>query len=322
MNEPGYRSSPYPETGALGNGSYAVAVDTDGSAITLTSTGTVMRTSRRIRQVLTLVSYPLAFTDYAAFGGDAFTEVKTDGTITGDIFQYGDIKYGSGIVNGDVYATGSADPGPSSPLPVPLPESPTLDTTYYDGQIAIAADSGGNKPPGDVNLADFGGVLYIDGSATFEGVTITGPGTIVTSDSLELKGDTVAGDDITFIAGGDLRMATGASVGSRCVLFAPGTVKIETGGNVTGVGSAILTPGKVEIKTKAVVQGIVYAGTGSNKIETESKVYGSVYSGGKMTIQTKSEVVHDPTRFPPTPPVGLGPGTGTPTLASATWEEI
>jgi hypothetical protein len=199
---------------------------------------------------------------------------------------------------------------------------PALDTSYYDGQIAIAASMGGPPPAGDVDISDYGGNLYVKGDASFDGVSISGQGLIVASGTLTIEGGSTAGNGVSFISGDMAKVTTDAAIGEGSVLYGARGVALDSRA-VIGSGAALLTPGTLSCKTRSAVAGLVYAG-GQAAMETKSRISGGLVAGASTEVQPDCVLAHDTAALPGTPPAGLeggGAWTGG-RVSPVAWEEI
>lgn len=316
-NEPDYRDNPTTVTGSIGGGDFSVGVIKNGDIYTLTSAGTLNNATRTITILVTLSPLWHDAFDYAIFGNSSNLELKTGTTVTGNVFQNGDIilrPYST--VSGYVDYTGMLEVGEGAsyntrPLPDPVPAFPALDLTYYSDEIATAASSGsGDKGYSSLDLS--GGTLYVSGNLVInEGGNITGPGTLVVACDAELKTGVTVGEDITIITGKVMTMNSGCAINANSVIYAGEKVELKEA-NVIMARSTILTPGKVEFKMGGTFKGIIYAGAGITDdtgvgLKEHTNVIGCIVCGAGIQVKDGCSITYDPSQFAIDLPTGLQP---------------
>lgn len=324
-NDASYRDDPTALNGSLETGSYSAVVSKNNDIYTIISTGTVGNVKRTVREDVTLTpDWPSAF-DYAIYGNSGELEIKEGVTITGDVFQNGDVELEAfATITGYLDVTGAIEAGDgatynSRPLPDPLPTFPALNTAYYDDQIAIAAGSGsGDQAYGNLDLG--GGTIYVSGSLQInQNGSITGPGTVVVANYIELQGGVTMGGGVTIISGMEIEMQQNVVVNANSVLYAAEKIEFQESGIIMD-NSAMITPGEIEFKESGVFSGIMYAG-GKIEIKENSTITGSVISGIGMEVKQGVNITYDASQFPGGIPIGI-PSTGKMDADVSKWEEI
>src|SRR3989338_8251205 len=170
-------NNPSTVDGNFSGGNYSVEISKNGSIYTLTSRGSIFpqganpsALDRTVRQTVQEgSSWPEAF-NYALFGNGGLMTIKENGSITGSIFQYGNVTIKeNSSVSEYVYTTGAVTSKPSSVytqgvLPDPMPTLPVLNTSvYFAPEITQAVQSGinGNQTYNSIDLT--GGNIYVNG---------------------------------------------------------------------------------------------------------------------------------------------------------------
>lgn len=215
--------------------------------------------------------------EYAVYvaGSDttAETYVGNNVTINGDILVSGDLEFGSNaVVSGDAQAGGditgdttgiTGDTDPATELPE---EPPSVESTYYDAQIAIAASypSGDKSYNGNKTVS---GVTYVNGNVTFGNnatITVTGVATIVATGTVLVSNNTTIGDNFHMIAAGLITLENNVIVGKYGRWYSSTGFELanntETGSADVGEGTAFITPGDIDIGNNVTFDGFLYAG--------------------------------------------------------------
>ncbi|NOZ63451.1 MAG: polymer-forming cytoskeletal protein [Caldiserica bacterium] len=327
----------------LGDGYYTVetfldGVDTD-TRITILSTGFLKggRGKKRVRKKILIRNLGSmgSFTKYALFWGNTdgvgtvninnSVDITRLGSASGDVFANGDISinHASRIAPGLVYSTGTVSGGgvyTPGGVPNPVPQFPTLDTSYYDSKLTIA----GTQPPGDWSLKGStynlnGSTLYVNGNVTIWTMAeLIGPGSIVATGNITLRNSSDI-SNVELIAGGTLRVENAVNVGGDNLLYSSTNIVIRNAASITG---NILSPGNITIENSAEVRGIVYSG-GTTQLRNSARIQGSIisdeFSGG--TITNAVHIIHDNAYIPSSPLPGLGGGSTTEVI-SLGFEEL
>jgi len=283
--------------------------DTEIYSVTVTSIGTSGGVSRKIQQTVEL-GLTWGFADYALyFGGTADMlvyqfDIGKEASIIGDIFGNGDISIGKDFyLDGDVRATGSisldkdstvtGELYPDSEMPAP---APVLDTSPYDEEIAVAAESS----VGDMSIS---GTLsstidtYVNGTATISGNISVATGEdakIVATGDIVISPGISVGQNITMITDGTLTAGESYSIGKNCLLYSSTLVDIQKDGNfaVTDAGSVIITPGTVKIAKGFGFYGFIFANT-RVEIAKDTDVTGVIAGNGTLYMGKDATLVHN-----------------------------
>lgn len=168
-------------------------------------------------------------------------------------------------------------------------EWPTLNTQYYDNYINNVygyAEYPEHEIKTDLDLTTLpDGVLYVydEDIKIKEGVTITGPGKIVSTKKVVAEKYVNIGPNVQMIAAEDLEIKEFSQVtGMESILYSSKNVKIKH--QETDIYGSIISPKKVEIDPESEfvkrgsIYGIVYCGTGDKAKIKHSIIYGSVVS--------------------------------------------
>lgn len=302
-----FRASPH-SISTNGTGCvYSVSVVADTTTnFTITSTGTVGRSTRIVQQTTVVVTnWPDAF-DYALAGFGGTMSIKNNDIITGNVYQVGSVDIGNSTVSGTVYSTDSGV------LPNPPPSPPNPDFSWYYGEISKTATLGGPMPSG--NLVS-GPTIYVTNSNATITQTIQGPRTLVFANNVTISG--LIGPSVWILAGGTITL--NSDVGDLNLMFA--TTGIDLGDTHTfGNQNCLLTHGDIIWKQKIVFYGIMYA---DGKIDYtngrgDMSLFGSAVSGGGFDFKNLGWLQYDPSQFPALPP-GF---TGVPVVIRVQWKEL
>ena len=315
----------------LGNGTYDVEVELlskngNDYVFAITSTGEVNSKNRVITQTLEVSpgqSWGI-FGEYALYADAGDMELKQGVSIEGSIFSNGDItlKQGVSVTGGEVLATGAIDSSGGTTyeegtLPDPLPSMPGIDTSYFNGELSIAATSNNYIVPSSLG----GGTVYLQGDAELaQGSTLSGPGTLVVEGDFELKQGSTIGEDVTIITGGDFEIKQGGTVNTNAVIYAGGDIEFKQGSvAMTNVG--LFAPnGSIELKQGGIFYGILYSGQ-EFEMKQGSTIVGSVIAGGHVEIKQGCTIIHDMSQFPDSIPQGIGSGGEEVQTTNISWSE-
>jgi Tfp pilus assembly protein PilX len=301
-----YRQSPTNLCGALAGVSYAVRVARTGDLYYLVSCSAVRACTRSIRQVVEVRAngWPDAFS-YALFGSNGDIDLKKGVTISGDVFDYGNISMAKDatVSNGMVYATGVVTGSGDfqvGGVPAEPPAPPTLDTTGYDNLLAQAASSTNTSVAFPVTLQ--GGTVYVKGSVSLG--QVTGPGTLVVSGDIDMGQAAYVSPGCTIISGGSLSFAKAGLVGSNGLFYARTEIRFAKDGTLLQ-GCTLLTPGTIDALKNFEMSGVMLA-LGPVLIKKDAVVLGSIVGSG-ITADKNLTVRYDPSLFTTNPPPGITP---------------
>ncbi len=156
-------------SGNLNNGVYVISFDSDNNELnqalpytqylTMMSSATIDDVKRNIRYIIS--SLPEAFCfSYYANNYSSQTFIKSNGTISGDMFFEGSVGSGSGTSSGTTYiSSGSGGTQISS-----YPEFPYIDSTLYDNLLISAAQSPSSYTNYALNFDDVSQCVQIPNS--------------------------------------------------------------------------------------------------------------------------------------------------------------
>jgi len=234
--------------------------------------------------------------------GDAYT----DGDITGDT---------SGI-------TGSWESDYEMPEDIP-----TLETTYFDNQIAIAQ----TYPSGNQNYAgvqNLSGSYFINGDVTFRPnviINITGTATIVATGKVRVRNGATMGDNLTVIADGLITIENNITIGKYNLWYS--SVGFDVGNNTEvanvgiGEGTQFITPGDVDFGNNINFAGFIYAG-GSLSLGNGTEFYGLIIADHIADIGENSSLSIAPFVMDWDSLQGItGGGAGPPKTEITNWDE-
>ena len=263
---------------SLSPGTFSVRyISAEVQKCTIEVTGTVGNVSRVIRsgfkKGVSLGDLAKDYTLYLGSGSGGSTSVGQNTTFNGDIFMHGNVTFGQNTtVTGDAYSTGSITGGtvdgtrePNDSLPAAIP---TLETTYYDQQIAYAASSGeAPKTYSQNNTYTLSGFTYIKGAQSVpQNVTfnVSGSATLVVSGNLTISQGCTFGDHLTVISGGTITIGQNVNIGRYGLWYARTAITVSQGADVSdlvaGTGTAFISPGNVSFGQNATFDGLIYAG--------------------------------------------------------------
>lgn len=208
---------------------------------------------------------------------------------------------------------------------------PTLNTQYYDDYIN---NVGGYNEQDDeieeetIYLSNYtDNVYYCDDDLEIDEATIVGPGVVVSTDDIDIEGNSDINPDVHIIAGDDIYINEMSDVrGMGSILYA--SDKVELTGSLTGVHGAIISPNYVKIENSSTysyrdgVQGIVYAGNYA-KIK-HTIIHGSIVTDYVYDEEIKcTEMKWLSSYLPTTVPPGFTGGSSsiTVTVKNGTWRE-
>lgn len=280
-----WSAPPTTETKSFSGGYFSITTsDESKNRITFTVTGitTIGATTfrRGIRSTIRRTGGGLGSIaeDYVLYwgGNTAGTGEATIGNnvaITGDILANSDIYLGNNTtVSGDAYSSGdiSGDTtGVNGDIEedYEMPEEPpSLESTYYDDQIAIAA----TYPPGEKTYSGnktISGVTYVNGNVIFHlnsTINVTGVATIVATGTVLVRNNVTIGDNLHVIAGGLITFENNIQIGKYGIWYSSVGFDVannaEVGDVGVGEGTAFITPGDIDFGNNITFDGFLYAG--------------------------------------------------------------
>jgi len=322
-NDNGFRWRRTSLTESFGDGSYRITVENgnDPLQVKITIRGNCGAKSRTLQAYY--YTYPPAF-NYAVFSTQALFNMFNNSSISNaSVYADNNVYIGPGarINNGLFVTAGHAVTGEGSyilyPIPFPAPSFPTLDTSYYDSQIAIAAQAS----PGDRSYHWPWPIpnpsIYVNGNVYLD-TTVYGSGQIVATGNINIQSSAYISSNISIISGGNLVFEDHASVQDDCVLFARQQMTIQSVDNQNHV--SFVCPGQINVANNAQLDGIMYGG--SVTFGNTAYLYGSLMAGNYGTqnvLQNNARVYYYHSHFPTVPPPGLA---GAYSQVSGSWKEI
>ena len=267
-------------------------------------------------------------------GGDS--TIGNNVTINGDIFVNGDLNIGNnGNVSGDVYATGEVNSGDGTDISgttesdaEPPYDPPTLETTYYDIQIANAVGCGvGDTTWDNENIP---GLTEIDGNLTVnqnKTISLTGVATVVVTGTVLIRNNARIGDNIRVIAGGLITIQNNVILGKNQLWYS--TVGFDVGNNAevgtveVGEGTQFITPGNISFGNNIEYYGFIYCG--GDIVQTGNNFYfeGNMIVGGDINVDNNTTLILNPDLVDPADIIGVGEGMeGEESFTVTRWEEV
>ena len=290
-------------TESFAGGSYTIRVGNASTGnIIITAEGTYRGITRTIQALYSL--YPTAL-DYGIVNTNNLT-LGSGSQVRGDIYSEGTITNNGGSIEGDVWT-------PANP-PDPVPTIPTLDTSYYDSEIAAAyaQNININTVRGFTNLG--GGKLYDKNNMTIIG-TIVGPGVICAAHDLTVKWGATIDQNIMLIAGNDLKFEYNISMGNNSTMYAGHSLNF-TNSLVIADKATLISPNLVFVGGWQRINGIIFANQAN--LGSQSTVRGNII-GGSATLGENSSFTYDQNSRPATPPPGLDTSFS---FIKGSWKEL
>lgn len=278
--------------------------------------------------------------DYALYAfafpsGDGDANLGSNVIINGDIYVNADLVIGSNVtINGDASASGDVSLGINSSITGetsinvdPPADPPSLETTYYLQQIALAAASPyGNQSWGSRALS---GTTYVNGNLSISNnanITLTGVATVVVTGTLNTNNNVNYGANLTLIAGGAVSIQNNVNIGANNTWYSNTGFNINNNadiGTVTvGSGTVFLTPGYFNISNNCDFYGLIFAG-GTVSIGTNANITGTLIAGmidvvGNNSVITLNQGVVDYGSI-----IGLSGGSMSGgSLCTVGWQEV
>ncbi len=294
----------------LAEGAFTVtAVNPSATSITLRSTGIVTYEgksySRTVSAMLTKESSNWQNTNVLYWGGggsgSGTSTILNNVNIVGDITANSNIVIGNNVVGDSIYASGTisgSTGGMSGTLEshAPMPSTPpTLDTSYYTNQLAIAATyASGNA---NWNSQVISGFTYINGNLTVtsnKNITTATAATVVATGTITFNSNVTIGKNITFIAGGLFTMDNNVTLGAADIVYSTTGFSVNNnflaGTNTPGGGVQILTPGTFSsFWNNATIYGFVYTG-GTLNMNNNTSFFGNIVAAQVGSIGNNSSL--------------------------------
>ena len=257
--------------------------DESKNRITVTSTGvlTIWTTTyrRAVRATIKRTAGGVGgiAEDYAIYwGGEAVTgeaNIGNNVAINGDLLMNSDLFIGNNAeVSGDAYVSGYIGGDTSNisgtyevDYEVPA-DPPSLESSYFDGKIAIAAA----QPAGDRTWSGnktLSGTYYVNGNVIFRNnttINITGTATVVATGTVLVRTGVTFGDNFHLIAGGIVVIENNVNIGKYGLWYS--SVGFDVGNNAVvadigiGEGTQFITPGDIDLGNNISYAGFIYAG--------------------------------------------------------------
>lgn len=282
------------------------------SEVMIMSTGESNGVRKTIYQTVSVGGFPVAF-EYAMYTSSALS-LSGNAEIFGDVYVNGNTAFsGNGNVSdGMIYHAAGANVSghgtwTDGGTPTPVPPFPTLDTSYYTGEIAVASGvTAGNITYSNNTYNLSGGTVYVKGNVTISGnTTFTGPGTIVATGTFNMSGNTyTSGGTVNFISGGAIGLSgntytTGAVFYSNTSVAVSGNTRVQVGG--------MLSAGTTSLSGNTNISGLLYS-NGIISMSGNPIITGTVVSGsasGVSGLSGNARIVYDDSVFPSILPTGF-----------------
>lgn len=275
-------------------GAYRFSIlDSTAGVITIISTGESDGQTRTIIQNMHSSSLPAAF-NYAMYNNGSLN-LRGSSCVIGDIFANGNISIQktSNHPSGDTYtAVGYNVNGVPGTVPDPVPTMPSLNSSYYDGQITLAESAAaGNQILNNTDLA--GGTVYINGNATISG-NITGGGVIVVTGTTSIN-SAIISEDTTIISNGAMIINGPSNMASGGLLYSPTQISIP--GNPRIFGSVMSA--RITANGTPTIMGVLFSWDVSTELNGNVTVYGSVVNPsastytGNINLEFRPEYIPD-----------------------------
>ena len=348
----------YPTTIAFSNGlmvaKATVAKAGNTYTVTATASNTYSRLDRRLTQDFTLQSLGF-WDDFALFAGTGGIDMSQSVSIYGDVYCEGDLRMAqsaaifeslycegdldmsqSAVIYEEAYIGGNISMGqssviyggsypfssPANPYYIVGPTVPTLDTSFYDSLLAIAASSNsGLNFNNNINLG--GQVKFVNGSASLKmSKTLTstpGGGVLVVKNNFDIKQSCQIGPNVTVICGQNFAMGQSTRIGTNALIYAGSSIDMKQSGIVASK-AAIVTPGDVTMRQAAQASGFIYAG-GSLDLSQSIAIQGLAYAGVDADLSQSVMITYSKTVLPWTMPPGIATNSAV-QMVPQKWREL
>lgn len=264
-------------------------------------------------------------------GGGSGAVIGNNSTVNGNAFIYGNLTMGTGtVVTGDATATGNISGGSvlgsSETYSQPPTSPPTLETSYFDGQITIANTNpnytGNRTFSGSLNP----GVYYIKGNVTLNSLTLTGVTTIVATGTITVGNNITIGNYFTAIAAGAIVIGNNSNIGESGLWYSSTSITIGNSDDVAdvtaGSGTSFITPGNLTAGNTFTSNGLIYAGS---SITTGNNFnFSGLLVGDRVTIGNNAVLTPNPTvvNFDAIPGLSAGQLTLEGSFSAKNWKEV
>lgn len=307
---------------SFAGGAYTFSVsDGPSGSILVVSTGESSGRTRTIEQLLSSSSSSTASFEYAVYSN---SDLSMTGAcnITGPVFANGNIALtGATNINGKATITeghtykknGTSQ---SVNLVATPPAMPSIETTYYDNLLAIAAA----QTPGNVSITGAGtynlagGTLYVNGNLTVSGArSITGGGKIVVTGTYTQSGAGNIASNTQIICGNNLTISGSNVVNSGGVLFARNNITLSGAGDITG---SVIALNSVSASGAGRTVGLIYSQKGMSGART---IVGSIVCREAPTFSGAISITYDPSKISSSIPGVVSKGK--PEKLKGSWKE-
>ncbi|MFC1540485.1 hypothetical protein ACFL4J_00425 [Candidatus Margulisiibacteriota bacterium] len=341
-----WSTPPTQESRAFSGGVYTITTtDETKNEIVFTVTGVLTvgasTYERTIRQTMHRITGGLSaiLSEYVLYwgGGESGTSfLDNNVTVIGDLYTDGTLEVGYGAsIEGDVVSGGDVDLAEGGSISGDVEEdaespygTPSLETTYYDNKLAIAATyPSGNQ---SYNSRSFSGTTYVNGNVTFNNdaiITLTGAATLVATGTVSLMNNVVIGDYFDVIAGGEIDMSNNVIIGTNGLWYSSTAITVGNNAAVSdvdvGEGTIFITPGDIFFGNNIEYYGLIYCG--GDFIQTGNNFYfeGNMIVGGDISVGENTTLVLNPDLVNEEDMVGIvGPEEATALLEVADWDEV
>lgn len=342
-----WSSPPTTESHEFGGGLFTITTTNEQkNSITFTITGlftfegetyqravrpTIQRTAGGLGDIL--AEYVLYWGEGS--GGDG-SFIDNNATIIGNMYTGSTLEIGTNVnVSGDVESIDDVIVGAGSTIEGELQTGveppygqPSLETSWYDSQIAIAATYPSGNQSWDSQAIS--GTTYINGDLTMKNnanITVTGVATIIVTGNISLQLNVIVGDNLTVIAGGAINISNNVDIGLDGLWYS--SVSIDVGNNAevsdvnVGQGTIFITPGDVTFGNNIEFYGFLYAG--GDFVQTGNNFYfeGNMIIGGDINVDENTTLVLNPDLVSAEDLIGIGEGMeGVETIDVTSWDEV
>ncbi|MBN2057501.1 MAG: hypothetical protein JW782_01720 [Candidatus Saganbacteria bacterium] len=340
-----WSTPPLGKTGVFKDGAFSITTtDESKNRLTFTVTGlytvegttyrralrpTIQRTAGGIGDILG---------DYVLYWGGNEGDgsyIANNATIIGDIYTGATLEIGSNVnISGDATSSGDITTGSGTTVDgtietyiEPPFNPPSLETTYYDDQLAIAATYPlGNQTWTTKSLS---GTIYINGNLTMDNnadINLTGVATVVVTGWVLVRNNADVGDGIHVTAGGMITIENNAVLGMSQVWYS--SIGFDVGNNAevgeveVGEGTSFLTPGDINFGNNIEFYGFIFCE--GNFTQTGNNFYfeGNMIVGGDIMVDNNSTLVLNPYLVDVDALEGVGGTEGEETIDMTGWDEV
>jgi hypothetical protein len=306
--------------------------------------GTVRDVTRVVRfRVRKGAQFPYQFTDFAAYAGG----VNVGGPLTfqnaskiiGSFFYFGSIIMQNSFLpvqSGGIIESVTISPPPETGIPsyyeawepIASADLVSFDPTYYNYWLTVAATgSAANLTLNGANRDLNGGTLWVRNLDMKNGATLTGPGTLCATESINANDSVFIGkirlvcrgtginavlfDGTTYwtataevIAMDQLNFDGSATTSANSILYSSGEATAVLLQHNTIVSGALLAPyGLITSKNSGWIRGLTYAK--AYDAFTDSILEGGAVLTSAGTFHNQTQVIQNPDVLPPTLPLGV-----------------